>query len=277
MAARPPKWLILTGVAVLAGGAAILGPRLFGPQRAVAPAPAVRRTPRAITSPSAFDPTIEIDAPTTSRPGGGTAFSVSPGGVWLTARHVVEGCARTAIVVGPGQGVAAEVRIDPRGETAVLITQGGAPALPLAPRTALRRGMTAFHPGFPHGRPGEVASRLLRRETLVMRGRRSRRESVLAWTEADSIGVSGRSLAGLSGAPALDSAGQVIGVTIAQAPRRGRVYTTSPAALHAALARVHVETATGAKAAPMNEETYGRASNVLRRDLRVVPVVCLPA
>ena len=122
-----------------------------------------------------------------------------------------------------------------------------------------------------------MASRLLRRETLVMRGRRSRRESVLAWTEADSIGVSGRSLAGLSGAPALDSAGQVIGVTIAQAPRRGRVYTTSPAALHAALARVHVETATGAKAAPMNEETYGRASNVLRRDLRVVPVVCLPA
>ena len=34
MAARPPKWLILTGAAVLVVGVAILGPRLFGPRRA---------------------------------------------------------------------------------------------------------------------------------------------------------------------------------------------------------------------------------------------------
>src|ERR1700736_4695527 len=149
-------------------GAAIVGQFMGAPPatRTALPAPAQEPAPAALPPASPFDPTITLDIPTVSRPGAGTAFSISSGGMWLTARHVVEGCARTAIVVGKGQGVAAEVRLDPHGETAVLITQGGAPALPLAPRQSLKPGMTAFHAGFPHGRPGQVASRLIRREIL---------------------------------------------------------------------------------------------------------------
>jgi len=275
---RPPDWLIYLGVAATLLGVAILGQPYGGPPLSAPPRAAPGTGGPGPAPPPSFDPTITVEAPAAAGPGAGTAFSISSGGFWLTARHVVEGCARAAIVVGPGQGVAAEVRIDPRGETAVLVTQGGAPALPLAPRQSLKRGMLAFNAGFPGGRPGEVTSRLLGRETLVVRGRRMRRESVLAWAQTDTPGgPRGRvrpSLAGLSGAPALDAQGRVIGVTIAQSRRRGRIYTTTPVALRAALARAGVGPAPGALAAPMTEGSYARIAGALRRDLRIVPVVC---
>ncbi len=276
MTARPPDWLIGLGVVGALIGAAIVLPFWLRDSAAAgggqaAPPSSSHATPAT----SLLDPTITVDVPSGAGPGAGTAFSISAGGMWMTARHVVEGCAHTAIVVGPGQGVAAEVRIDPHGETAVLITQGGAPALPIAPRDSLRHGMTAFHAGFPQGHPGQVSSRLLRRETLVLRGRRTRHESVLAWSESDDEGPIPPSLAGLSGAPALDSQGRVIGVTIAQSRRHGQIYTTTPTALRMAIIRAHIEPATGARAAPMSPGSYSRISAVLRGNLRIVPVVCL--
>ncbi len=265
--------MLLLGVIAAVFGAMVLGEIYGGPPTEPLRPPAAPR-PGPTPAPP-FESTIVVDVPTGSSPGTGTAFSVSSGGVWLTARHVVEGCARAAIVVGAGQGVAAEVRFDPRGETAVLITQGGAPALPMAPRQSIQRGMIAFHAGFPLGRPGEVATRLLRRQTLVLRGRRTRREQVLAWEETGDAEASPRDLAGLSGAPTLDGGGQVIGVTIAQSRHHRWIYTTTPGALRAALARAHVEPATGARAAPMTTDSYPRIAARLRRDLRIVPVVCL--
>ena len=62
----------------------------------------------------------------------------------------------------------------------------------------------------------------------MVRGRGAGAEPVLAWAEIGRTAGLAPSLAGLSGAPALDAAGRVIGVTIAQAPRRGRIYTTTP-------------------------------------------------
>jgi S1-C subfamily serine protease len=277
MRLRPPDWLIYLGVAAALLAAVVVGQLYQGHPRSTGRnlTAESKGGGHAPPSPSAFDATVTVAAPPISTPGTGTAFSISSGGVWLTARHVVEGCARTAIVVAPGQGVAAEVRIDPRGETAVLITQGGAPALPIAPRESLKPGMTAFHAGFPRGSPGQIATQLLGRQTLVLRGRHGRRETVLAWVQTNSSDALPPSLAGLSGAPALDSQGRVVGVTIAQSRRRRRVYTTTPGALRAALARVHVELATGAQAAPMSEGSFSRISNDLRGDLRIVPVVCL--
>jgi S1-C subfamily serine protease len=224
---------------------------------------------------SPFDPAVVVRAPDGQGPDTGTAFSVSDSGVWLTARHVVEGCSKAAVVVAEGRGVAAQVRIAPGSEAAILITQGGAPALPLGLTLPLKRGARAFNPGYPQGHPGEIATRLLGRENLVMRGRGARTEPVLVWAEVGRTEGLNGTLSGISGAPALDEAGRVIGVTVGEAPRRGRIYTTTPEAVTAAFAAAKVRPAGFAPGQAIAVDNYGRVADGLRRDLRVAQVVCL--
>jgi hypothetical protein len=128
--------------------------------------------------------------------------------------------------------------------------------------------------GFPQGRPGEASSRLVGRENLVVRGRGARTEPVLVWAETGRTDGLAGTLGGLSGAPALDDRGRVVGVTIAEAPRRGRIYTTSPETTAHALAasgRRLGEFPPGAVSA----DNYGRVADDLRRNLRIAQVVCL--
>lgn len=222
-----------------------------------------------------FDAAVTVDAGQAPfKPASGTAFSIAGRGRWITARHVVEGCRRPALVVGQGRAVAADVRLAPRADIALLITDGGPPALPVAAEAPLRKGQRAFHPGFPQGRPGEVTSRLLGRETLKVFGRGARDEPVLAWAEVGRTNGLEGTLSGLSGAPALDPQGRVVGVTIAEAPRRGRIYTTAPETFGPA---IRGEQAAGedARGQAVTTEDYGQVSNRLRRDLRVAQVVCL--
>jgi S1-C subfamily serine protease len=266
---RPPDWLILIG---MVGGLVALA--VAGPWRAPDSPPAREPAPGAPLAPaSLFDPAIWVNAPRAG-PGAGTAFSVADRGVWLTARHVVEGCRRAAIVTAPGHGVAAEVRLSAQRETAVLITRGGAPALPIAPAGPLRRGLMAFHPGFPQGRPGEAASQLIRRANLWVGGHGLRAEPVLTFAEtARRPGLRG-ALTGISGAPVLDSAGEVLGVTVAEAPRRRRLYATTPSSLRAALAQAGVAPS-AAPGRKLTGATLGAIADDLRARLSIAEVVCL--
>jgi S1-C subfamily serine protease len=222
-----------------------------------------------------FDPAVTVNAPDTPfQPSSGTAFSISQEGRWVTARHVVEGCRRPAILVGGGRAVAADVRLAPRADIAVLLTQGGADAVPVMASHGLRTGQRGFHPGYPQARAGEVASRLLGRETLRVRGRGQRDEPVLAWAEVGRTDGLGGTLAGLSGAPVLDRQGRAVGVPIAESPRRGRIYTTSPDTFGPAIRGVQRpdEPLTGRI---VTVDNYGLVADDLRRDLRVAQVVCL--
>jgi hypothetical protein len=171
MRLRPPDWLIYgAAVGVLLVVALSRQEHINAPSAPQAPA-AQREAQGALLGPaSPFDPTVTVDVPEHPGPSEGTAFSVASSGVWITARHVVDGCRQAALVVGEGRGVAATAEIDPRGEAAILRTQGGAPALPLDLAAPLREGELAYHPGFPQGAPGEAASRLIGRETLVVGG-----------------------------------------------------------------------------------------------------------
>jgi S1-C subfamily serine protease len=270
-----PDWAVYGAIVV-----AVLFAALGRDEHADAPPPPPKGAEplgEALGPSSPFDPSVVVDVPGKVGPAAGTAFSIAKSGVWLTARHVVDGCRRAAIVVGPGSGVAVNVRIDPRGEAALLFTEGGSAPLPLALGEPLRRGERAFHPGFPQGEPGEASSRLLGRENLIIRGRGARTEPVLVWAETGRTeGLEG-TLGGLSGAPALDAQGRVVGVTIAESPRRGRIYTTAPEIVQATLTASGRQADALAAGQPVTPQNYYVVADNLRRELQVAQVVCLQA
>ena len=270
---RVPDWLVY-GAAVLALLLACLGER----ENADAPPAPPEESDEvgALLGPSTpFDPSVVVDAGEGPfQPASGTAFAVAEAGDWLTARHVVEGCRRAAIIVAGDQAVAARIRYSTSTDVAILSTQGGPQSLPIAP-PRMHVGERAFHPGFPQGHAGEAATRLLGRETLKVRGRGARDEPVLAWVEIGRTGGLHGSLAGLSGAPALDSKGRVVGVTIAEAPRRGRIYTSAPESLQVAINQTRRRGDEIGRGDILTVENYGRVGDELRRELRIAQVVCL--
>ena len=270
---RLPDWVVYAAIVV-----ALLFAAIGRDERADAPPPPPKGSEplgEALGPASPFDPSVVVDVPTKAGPAAGTAFSIARSGVWLTARHVVDGCRKAAIVVGAGTGVAVSVRVDPRGEAALLFTEGGAAPLPLALAEPLRRGQRAFHPGFPQGEPGEASSRLLGRENLVVRGHGARTEPVLVWAETGRTDGLQGTLGGLSGAPALDGQGRVLGVTIAESPRRGRIYTTAPEVVTATLAAAGRRPTGAAPGAAITPQNYFYVADDLRRELQVAQVVCL--
>ena len=272
---RLPDWAVYAAVAgVLLAVSMSRRENADAPPAAAVPADAVEGALLGPITP--FDAAATVEAPDAFRPSSGTAFSIAGRGRWVTARHVVEGCRKPALVIGGGRAVAADVRLASRADVALLITDGGPPALPVAADAPLRKGQRAFHPGFPQGAPGEVTTRLLGRETLKVFGRGAHEEPVLAWAEVGRTDGLLGALSGLSGAPALDGQARVLGVTIAEAPRRGRIYTTAPESFGPAI-RGEQGPDEAAQGQPMTVETYGRASDALRRDLRVAQVVCLSA
>ncbi len=63
-------------------------------------------------------------------------------------------------------------------------------------------------------------------------------------------------------------------MTIAEAPRRGRIYTTAPE-LTARTLSASVRGAPAGQGVPITAENYGRVADDMRRSLRVAQVVCL--
>jgi len=119
------------------------------------------------------------------------------------------------------------------------------------------------------------SSRLLGRENLVVRGHGARTEPVLVWAETGRTeGLQG-TLGGLSGAPALDAQGRVLGVTIAESPRRGRIYTTAPEVVNAALTASGRRGDAGVAGEAITPQNYFYVADDLRRELQVAQVVCL--
>lgn len=272
--ARFPDWLIYSSLTAAVVAIAIARNYADAPP---APPPGADEHLGALLAPATpFDPAVVVQAPDVpGQPASGTAFAISSRGLWLTARHVVEGCREAVLSVGGGSAVSARVQLARSSDVALLITEGGPPALPLASsRDRLRVGRHAYHPGYPQGRAGEAASRLLGRETLRIRGRGQRDEPVLAWAEIGRTEGLRGTLGGLSGGPALDGQGRVLAVTIAEAPRRGRIYTTAVESLTSTTRELGLASEY-APGAIINAGNYGSVADSLRRDLRVAQVVCL--
>jgi S1-C subfamily serine protease len=225
--------------------------------------------------PSQYDPAVLVEVgPVAS--GMGSAFAIAPDGWWLTARHVVDGCDAVGLVVSRGQAVRViDVKRAEFADIALLRTEGAPVAMSLD--TSERRfqiGQRAFHVGFPQGQPGEAYSRLIGRETLIARGRYDLEEPVLVWAELGRTSGLRGSLAGISGGPALAANGQVIGITVAESARRGRIYTAAPSSI-LRLLRVEQVAATGTPGERLTPDNYGQVSDDMRRNLAVAQVVCV--
>jgi S1-C subfamily serine protease len=214
---------------------------------------------------------VQVGAP---QNGVGTAFAINETGDWLTARHVVDGCAKVTLEVAPGNYVpVAKVAIDDGNDLALLST--GRSPFPVALRLhdPLHLGAEGFAVGFPQGEPGELATKLVARSRLVTRGRREAEAPILAWAEIGRTEGLVGTLGGISGAPMFDEHGAVRGVVVAESPRRGRVYTTSPQSVEAFLTSQGIALQSG-PADEFKVADYGAASDNARRRLQVVKVTC---
>jgi hypothetical protein len=200
-----------------------------------------------------------------------TAFSIGEAGVWVTAQSAVEGCRQTMVVVAPGRGAQAKVQAVAGGQLALLLTDGGVPALALGP--APRFGEDGFMVGYPHGGPGEAAGRFLEEGAQATPKRGHAPEARDAWVEIGRTdGIKGV-LWGLEGAPVLDGMGRVQGVVLSQAPRRGRFYAAPLEAVRQAMILAKAAPA-APDSEPVTTDNYGRAADTLRRDLRVAQAWC---
>lgn len=229
-----------------------------------------------LPGPAATDPEVYVSMPFAHESGSGTAFAVDEG-VWMTARHVVDGCHQVALL-GPGRRgyQAGAVRASARSDVAVLdVDFNREPLAMILHANELRMGARGYHIGFPRGVPGEATSRLMGRETLVTSGRYAAREPVLAWAETGRTrGLQGP-LSGMSGGPTLDDQGRVVGVTVAESPRRGRIYTAAPASMRDALAVAGAAARLEADQGDfIDPARYQRDASRLRRRARVAQVLC---
>lgn len=225
--------------------------------------------------PSIYDPEVLVEVGPVSS-GLGSAFAISEEGWWITARHVVDACENVGLIVSRGSAARVEeVKVALFADLALLKTDRAPAALALdTSERNFQIGQRAYHVGFPQGRPGEAYSRLIGRERLIATGRYELQEPVLAWAELGRTGGMRGSLAGISGGPAIAANGQVIGVTVAESSRRGRIYTAAPSSI-LRLLRVERVDAQGTPGPRMSPESYGVQSDNLRRSLAVAQVVCV--
>jgi len=266
-----PDWLVYTlALLAIVGGVFANTPDEDAPP---ATPDSVEREGATLPPPSAFDETVlvRVESP---KDGIGTAFSIDTQGHYLTARHVVEGCDDVSLLVAPGQYLPVEnVSVSERSDLALLVARPSLAPVALDTSPDLRIGSYGFHVGYPQGRPGEAASRLIARSRLVMSGLRSGEESVLAWAETGRTSDLEGPLGGLSGGPVYDDQGRVRGVIIAESPRRGRIYSASPEAISRFLEDQGVQPL-GDRPLPITPDSYGGMADRARQSLQVVKVAC---
>ena len=231
---------------------------------------------RALPPPSQRDPAVFVEISEEKRNSSGTAFSISANGVWMTARHVADGCERIFILTAPRKGMRVRrVYIHPDADVAILKTDRGAPPLAFS-AAVLRIGQDGFHMGYPKGRPGDVNSLLMGRSVMRVRGRYRTAEPVVAWVERVRIPDSSGGLGGISGGPAFDQFGRVIGVNVAGSKRRGRVFTAAPRSIRAAMQRAGFSPPGDARPAfsEIDRKNFSDVGRRLRRTLQIAKVLC---
>ncbi|MBK17794.1 MAG: hypothetical protein CMM52_03005 [Rhodospirillaceae bacterium] len=224
------------------------------------------------------DPVVSISLEEKQQSSTGTAFSVDRNGIWVTARHVADGCDKIGLQKSEGTIVAVRrIWHHPSADISILKTNGGTPPLPGIEKR-ISRGQDGYSFGFPKGDAGDVHARVIGRRTMAVEGRYSTREPVVAWTQIRRVPDRGTHLGGISGGPWVNANGQIIGVHVAGAPRRGRSYSSTPDSLLGILKEAGVRgdsIGRGVERLSVNSNDFPQVGRQLRRRLTVAKVFCL--
>lgn len=193
------------------------------------------------------------------RPGytAGTGFLVDAGGagagrdgvaesVWLTARHVTEGCHRL-LLEGTGSQLDApvyHVQGHPSFDAAAFWVAAGGEPLTVV-EGEVPAGAPAAGIGFPQGTAGVVEVRYLgpavfRRAAADFPLPERQHDVWMAVHYPRHVGLGG-SLGGISGGPLVLADGGVVGIVIAEVPRRGQIVSVPIAVASGGAASVEAQ------------------------------------
>ncbi len=224
-----------------------------------------------------WDPliTVETDSPPTNSVG--SAFVVADG-IWLTARHVVEGCKRVGLVEDDRRArLVKSVAMHPGADVALIRARRGGPALSLGNAENLSRGAEGYAVGYPSGKPGEASGLLIGRGRKREKGpfrRFATIEPVLIWAENHRRPADLDGLGGLSGGPMMNADGEVVGIMEAASQRRGRIVTSAPATASELLEQTRSRAYGRGERPRLDLPGLQAAADRLRRQRSVALVVC---
>lgn len=249
--------------------------------RPAAPEPVPRRLQADLVplpAASSHDPVVSVSAADPRKPNQrstGTAVAVGRDGAWLTARHVVEGCARIQIRRGNSWDPAAVEFSDSAADVAVLRAHGGGPLLAVS-EGPLGLGEAGYAFGFSgQGGPSAIYATLLGRARAVQAGRIAHNTPVTAWAERDISPPGERWIGGMSGGPLVTPDGVVIGVMSVASFRRGRIYTVAPEVVGRAVRATGLPfEPNGAAPVAVNPNNFDQARAALMNRRTVVQVLC---
>lgn len=225
---------------------------------------------------------LESTRQTKLQTGQGTAFKIADG-VWMTAKHVSNGCTSTLVEIGADTlQVNKEIAHD-SADMSILITEEPDFASSLEIVKALpSEGDFGFLYGYPDNQAVNIKQSFLGTKTLTIPiGRRtSATQEVAFWVEVTrrpGVGTGSPRLAGASGSPILNSQGGVVGLHIASIPRRGRTFSIAPASINDFIQSKDIN-ADGivAETLPANDSAAAWLINggLLRDQLSVTRVFC---
>lgn len=234
-----------------------------------------RRRGAPLPPPSEDDPVVMVEPDHKHGASVGTAFALHEAGVWVTARHVVNDCRQLALR-GPRGWQEVEVAwLHPRADMAI-VRSNGAPAHLALSTDDISMDQEGYAVGFPQARPGAVHGHLLGRSRMRSPGLFAGVAATIAWAEVERQPPLSGSLGGISGGPMLDDSGRVIGVIVAEVPRRGRFETLAPEILQATASHPELlpDSSEPALVVPLDEHEFGRGGDQLRRRLSVALLGC---
>lgn len=225
----------------------------------------------------------------------GSAFAIDNKGHWMTARHVVEDCKMIGLLkTAKGDKTKYKATVDnkkynfvearllninPSEDIAIITTKHVAQDyLDIAKEISYMHpnSQQGFALGFPDGKKGEAALKLIGRNNAVYQGySKHLKQPVLVWLISKRNPSNLYSLAGISGGPVINQDGEIVGVNTAENLRRGRFYSSSPQSVEAMLNKANLRPKRRPKhKLKFNEQNFIQNARQLDKDFRIARVLC---